>query len=162
VRGRRVAMAAIAVLLVACSPAGSASTGPTASAPTVTRPGEATPSLSVSPEEAAVAAYEAYTDAVVTALRKGDVDLPDLEATAAGQALRNARRRVAANRDDGMVVTGDLEPSATVTDVQVTGDSDRAEVTDCVLNGLAYVGAETPDDVVDEATGWRQPVVARS
>ena len=60
----------------------------------MTRPAEPTPSVSASPEEAAVAAYEAYTDAVVTSLREGDADLPALEATATGQALRNARRRV--------------------------------------------------------------------
>ncbi|HSK22581.1 MAG TPA: hypothetical protein VK906_05365, partial [Egicoccus sp.] len=39
-------------------------------------------------------------------------------------------------------------------------DGDRAELTDCVLNGLANVDADNPDEVTADATDWRQPVQA--
>jgi hypothetical protein len=66
---------------------------------------------------------------------------------------------VRANRADGVVATGELEPSATAAQVVWSG-GDRATLSDCVLNGLGHVEAGRPDVVVAEADGTRRPVEA--
>jgi hypothetical protein len=111
------------------------------------------------PPAAALVAYERYIEASAQALAAGDATSPELAQTARGQALRRARRRVRANARDGVVVTGALTPSATAEDVVFDG-AGTAKVTDCVRNDLEQVAADDPDDVVVEATGWRQPVEA--
>lgn len=116
------------------------------------------PSAPPTPQQAALSAYEQYTVASVEALTAGTGDAVDFEGVAAGQALSHLRDRLRANARDGVAVTGDLTTSATVSDVRFDGE--RAKVTDCVLNGFEHVDADDPDEVVSEATGWRQPVVA--
>ncbi|HSI94309.1 MAG TPA: hypothetical protein VK925_12475 [Jiangellaceae bacterium] len=161
-RRRLVAAVAMAFIVAGCSSAASPSTEPSSTQATANPLVGVSPSPSAvaSPQDAALGVYLAYTDAVVTALREGDAQVPALTETAAGQALRNARARVTANAGDGVVVTGRLEPSATTAQVEVTDGGGRAEITDCVLNGLAQVDTDNPDDVTGEATGWRQPVHA--
>jgi hypothetical protein len=66
---------------------------------------------------------------------------------------------VRANRDNGVVTSGALEPAASVAEVDWSG-GDEATVSDCVLNGLAHVAADDPEVVEAEATGTRRPVEA--
>jgi hypothetical protein len=113
-----------------------------------------------SPRDAAIAAYEAYTAATVKALAAGDEHHLALAETAADDALEHARRRVRANAAESVVTTGDLEPSVTAEQVVLDNGGRSATLTDCVLNGLEQVSADDSDEVVAEATGWRQPVVA--
>jgi hypothetical protein len=118
-----------------------------------------TPTSAASDMEQIVEAYRTYTAAVSRALAQGDADLPALRASATGQALDDARARVRANRESGVVTTGALEPSVTTADVEWSG-GDQAVIEDCVLNGLSHIVGDRPDVVVAEATGTRRPVDA--
>ncbi len=147
------------VIAAACTSGAAPTAAPTMASPQPPSAPSASPTLTT-PQEAALAAYEQYLAATLDAMSAGDTDAATLDAVADGQALRHARRRLRANRRDGVVVTGTLESSATVADVEVDGGQSSATVTDCVLNGLEQVAADDPDDLVSEATGWRQPVTA--
>jgi hypothetical protein len=157
--------------VVGCSAAGGDDTGglpefsPTpsaAAAAAVDGSGASSASEAPSPSDAEqiVEAYRQYNAAVSEALGQGAGRLPALAEVAAGQALKDARARVRANRDDGVVTTGALEPSVTVAEVDWSG-GDEATVTDCVLNSLTHVAADDPDIVEAEATGTRRPVKAK-
>ena len=110
------------------------------------------------PQEHIVAAYADYMATVGDALARGVVDRRAQE-VATGQALRDLRARVRANRRQGVRTSGQLEPSVTAGDVTWDG-AGSAEVSDCVLNGLAHVDAGDPEQVDTEATGTRRPVEA--
>jgi hypothetical protein len=118
-----------------------------------------TPTSATSDMEQILEAYRTYTAAVSRALAQGDADLPALRASATGQALADARARVRANRESGVVTTGALEPSVTTADVEWSG-GDQAVIDDCVLNSLSHIEGDRPDVVVAEATGTRRPVDA--
>lgn len=118
-----------------------------------------TPTSAASDMDQIVEAYRTYMAAVSRALAQGDADLPALRASATGQALDDARARVRANRERGVVTTGGLEPSVTTADVEWSG-GDRAVIEDCVLNGLSHIEPDRPDVVVAGATGMRRPVDA--
>lgn len=163
---------AVVVLLVmlgsACSNAEGDDTGglPPLRASTAPSASPGAPASELAASEAPVDAeliadaYREYTAAVSRALAAGDTSGSGLSAVATGQALKNARARVRANRSNGVVTTGELEPSVTAAEVEWSG-GDTATLSDCVLNGLALVRAEQPDTVEAEATGTRRPVDAR-
>lgn len=167
---RLAVIACLVMSVVGCSAAGGDDTGglpefsptPSAGAAVVERSGASSVSEAPTPSDAEqiVEAYRQYNAAVSEALGEGDGRLPALAEVAAGQALKDAKARVRANRDDDVVTTGALEPSATVAEVDWSG-GDEAIVTDCVLNGLAHVAADDPDVVEAEATGTRRPVEAK-
>ena len=163
---------AVVVLLVmlgsACSNAEGDETGglPPLRASTAPSASPGAPASELAASEAPVDAeliadaYREYTAAVSRALAAGDTSGSGLSAVATGQALKNARARVRANRSNGVVTTGELEPSVTAAEVEWSG-GDTATLSDCVLNGLALVRAEQPDTVEAEATGTRRPVDVR-
>lgn len=154
-------MACLAAILAACSGADEDETGglPRFSpAPSAAAPSERLVS-EPSDVEQIVEAYQAYTAAVSQALATGNGNLPELRAAAIGQALQDARERVRANRKNGVLTTGELEPSATTAEVDWSG-GDQATVSDCVLNGLSHVEADQPDVIAAEADGTRRPVEA--
>lgn len=156
-----------ALVVVACSTGGAApSADPAIASRGASGTGTADPEAFASPSavaeapaDAALAAYLAYTQTSVDALTSADPDVAGLNAVATEQARRHVRERVAANSDEDVVATGTLEPSATAADVEVSDTGENATVTDCVLNELAHVSADDPDEEVAESTGWRQPVV---
>lgn len=159
---RLIMIALLTLLAAACSPTADSSADVSSSpgaSPAIASPTDAQ-SAPATPQQAALAAYRDYLDASVDALADRDADAGSLESTSDGAALRLARRRVRANRRDGVAVTGVLEPSATAADVQIDAGQDGASVGDCVLNGLEQVSAQDPDEVINKATGWRQPVRA--
>ena len=153
----------VVIVVAGCSPPGDGDTGglpefsPGPSADALTSAPSAPPAAPDA--EQIVDAYRRYTAAVSDALAEGDGQIPALAEVATGQALKDARARVRANRDHGVVTSGALEPSATVAEVDWSG-GDEATVSDCVLNGLAHVAADGPDVVEVEATGTRRPVEA--
>jgi hypothetical protein len=151
-----VAMACVAIV-TACSGTDEDGTSglPRFSAPPSAAAPSEMPVSEPSDVEQIVVAYRAYTAAVSQALATGDGDLPELRATATGQALEDAHERVRANRDDGVVTTGELEPSATTAEVEWSG-GDQATISDCVLNGLNHVELGQPDVVAAEADGTRR------
>ena len=159
---KRVAVVAcLATMLVGCSDADDGdATGlpPFSPRPSAAAPVEASP-LAPSDTEQIIQAYQAYTAAVSRALAEGDADLPELGASATDQALQDARARVRANRDDGVVTAGELQPSATTAELEWSG-GDEATVSDCVLNGLSHVDPERRERIVAEADGTRRPVEA--
>ena len=161
---RLVVIACLVMSVVGCSAAEGDDTGglPEFSpGPSATAGGSASEAseASVSDIEQIVEAYRRYTAAVSEALGQGDGRTPALTEAATGQALKDARARVRANRDNGVVTSGALEPAASVAEVDWSG-GDEATVSDCVLNGLAHVAADDPEVVEAEATGTRRPVEA--
>jgi hypothetical protein len=143
----------------ACSAADGTSTADASAAPReVVTVAAATPSTPVDPKERIVGAYRSYTAAVGDALARGEVG-PGVRDVASGQALRDLRARVRANREDGVATTGELTPSVAAADVAWDG-AGSAQLTDCVLNGLAHVDAGDPGAVETDATGTRRPVEA--
>jgi hypothetical protein len=155
-----VAVACLAIV-TACSGADQDDTGglPRFSAPPSAAAPSERPVSEPSDVEQIVEVYHAYTSAVSQALATGDGDLPELRATATGQALKDARERVRANRENGVLTTGELEPSATTAEVDWSG-GDQAAISDCVLNGLNHVEVDRPEIIAAEADGTRRPVEA--
>jgi hypothetical protein len=149
----------LATIIVGCS---GADDGDTSRLPRFSPPPSAAASTRApasSDAEQIVEGYRDYTAAVSRALAEGDADLPALRASATGQAFNDARARVRANHQNGVVTTGALEPSATTEQVEWPG-ADHATIVDCVLNGLGHVEADHPDVVVAQANGTRRPVEA--
>ena len=160
-RVKRLAVMAtcVAVFMVGCSTPDDDSGGLPQFSPPPSAAARPPTEQAAAPEpEQIVTAYRRYSAALSEALAAGDADLPALIALTRGQARRDARARVRANRQDGLVTTGALEPSATASEVEWSG-GDRATVSDCVLNGLAHVTVDGDEHA--EATGTRRPVEAR-
>lgn len=156
---RVVFVVCLATIIVSCS---GGEDRETSGLPRFSAPPSAVAEIEASPPseiEQIVDAYRGYTAAVTQALADGDAGFPGLRASAAGQALEDARARVRANRENGVVTTGELEPSATTAEVDWSG-GDEATISDCVLNGLAHVDAEERERVTAEADGTRRPVDA--
>jgi hypothetical protein len=151
----------LATIMVGCSGADDGDTSglPRFSPPPSAAPSTQAPASAPSDAEQIVEGYRAYTAAVSRALAEGDADLPALRASATGQAFNDARARVRANRQNGVVTTGALESSATTAEVEWPG-GDQATIVDCLLNGLGHVEADHPDVVVAQANGTRRPVEA--
>lgn len=160
------AVGALALIVAACTGADSdgATSGSTPSARPVdtatTSTSEPASPPPATPQQAALDAYERYTAATAESMADGQSDRRELTAVAVDQALTHIRRRLRVNRNDGVVVTGALTPSATADDVELGDAGATATVSDCVLNDLAHVDAADPGNVVTAATGWRQPVTA--
>ncbi|MBW3603683.1 MAG: hypothetical protein KY460_02035 [Actinobacteria bacterium] len=161
-RFRLALLVAVVVIAAACTSGASQVVAPTPSdrvSPLPSVPPVAT-SAPATPRQAALDAYERYLSTTVDAMSEGRADDGQLTAVASDQALEHARRRLRANREDDVVVSGGLVPSATTADVEIDGDGSVATVSDCVLNDLEQVAADDPDRVITERTGWRQPVTA--
>jgi hypothetical protein len=151
----------LATIMVGCSGADDGDTSglPRFSPPPSAAPSTQAPASAPSDAEQIVEGYRDYTAAMSRALAEGDADLPALRASATGQAFNDARARVRANRQNGVVTTGALEPSATTAGVEWPGGG-QATIVDCLLNGLGHVEADHPDVVVAQANGTRRPVEA--
>ncbi len=159
VRGWRLLCIVLAIGLAACTGAAGQAVSEPSAVPTevmTVRPGPS--SEPAGPRDRIVAAYREYTAVAGDALARGVVDRRAQE-VASGQALRDLRARVRANRRQGVMTSGELTPSVTADDVAWDGVG-SAEVVDCVLNGLAHVDADDPGQVEAEATGTRRPVEA--
>ncbi|MPZ28966.1 MAG: hypothetical protein GEV12_21855 [Micromonosporaceae bacterium] len=107
------------------------------------------------PAEEALKAYEQYLGALTLALGGADPNDP-LDEHATGLGLETAREQLRANEADGLIATGTLQPSIEASDVTVDGD--EATLTDCILNDLAHVHADNPDEVAEPANGNRHPL----
>lgn len=127
--------------------------------PTTSEPADtASPTPSGGAAGEALAAYQDYLSAFTGALAAGDTGAAALSEHAAGAALENAREQLRANQSEGLTATGTIQSA--VTDSEVAVDGDRATVEDCVLNDLAHVRVDNPDEVVAPASGNRQPITA--
>ncbi|MPZ28935.1 MAG: hypothetical protein GEV12_21680 [Micromonosporaceae bacterium] len=154
-RGARLLAVGLALLL-AC-------TRPADDDPAPAEPGEETPTAAAeqsegqteNPAEEALDAYEQYLGALTLALGGADPD-DALDEHATGSGLETAREQLRANEADGLIATGTLQPSIDAS--QVTVDGDEATLTDCILNDLAQVRADNPDEIVEPASGNRQPL----
>lgn len=157
---RRLLGVVLGLTLTACTGAAQqqSSDGPSVAPTEVMTISAGTSSEPVRPQEQIVAAYREYTEVVGDVLARGVIDHRARE-VASGQALRDLRARVRANRRQGVLTSGRLEPSVRADDVTWDGVG-AAEVSDCVLNGLAHVEAADSDQVATEATGTRRPVEA--
>lgn len=144
-------------LLLAC-------TGPADDDPAPAEPGEETPTAATAeqsegqtedPAEEALEAYEQYLGALTLALGGADPD-DALDEHVTSSGLETAREQLRANEADGLIATGTLQTSVEASEVTVDGE--EATLTDCILNDLTRVRADNPDEVVEPASGNRQPL----
>lgn len=150
---------AVAFLLAACTTETPGGDGPSPADSEPTAPAAiASPSPSEEPAAEALSAYEDYVNALAAALAAGDPEASELAEHATGSALETARQQLLANATDGLIATGTIQPAAAAAEVTVEGD--RATIQDCLLNDLAQVRSDAAAEVVQPATGNRQPLRA--
>lgn len=108
---------------------------------------EPEPSATGSPtdEEAVAAAYEAFLQALMTAMETADPDLPELADRASGGGLVSAQAMVVSLTSEDRVAHGEFIPA--VEWIHVEGDV--AEVEDCYRADVAEYDANTDEQVAD-------------
>ena len=121
-----------------------ASPTPETAEPDATDPEEPPPSEPTD-EGLAAAAYTSFLEALATAMEVGDVDLPELAATASGPGLVNAQLLVVSLTEAGRIARGAYVPS--IESIEVDGDT--ATIEDCYRVEMVQFDRDSDEQVAD-------------
>ncbi|MFD8756048.1 hypothetical protein ACFV0O_34490 [Kitasatospora sp. NPDC059577] len=116
-------------------PAEAATTTPAGPAPAATTsapPPAPTADPTVKAGTDVLAAYKAFTDYKVTALRSGHADVNKQSAVAMGDAYKSLASTIFESQQSGVVFKGDLVSAPAVEAIDLTASPGKATLTDCL------------------------------